>query len=277
MHDFYAHSRPMPLDQADGLRRMFAGRQQRVLALVANPHVAFSGVVLDRLAAVLAAPGRQVLVVDACGASPPPHEMAALDLAAGIEAVSPRVGYLPASGLPMAYVDTRGSAGGFIDAVQRAAPKADVVLLHADAQDLARIFKRRAARPLLIGADHPDSIKHAYACAKLLAQRCGLLTFDLLLAAAPQSPRAASIAASLAGCAETFLGAVLCHTALIYPAGEVASAPDAALSVLLAAQLALDDGTDVTNAGPVRDSRGAHASATRPAPAAAQPARPAFR
>ncbi len=61
MHDFYAHSRPMPLDQADGLRRMFAGRQLRVLALVlvANPFVAFSGVVLDRLAAVLAAPGRQ--------------------------------------------------------------------------------------------------------------------------------------------------------------------------------------------------------------------------
>ena len=51
MHDFYAHSRPMPLDQADGLRRMFAGRQQRVLALVANPYVAFSGVVLDRLVA----------------------------------------------------------------------------------------------------------------------------------------------------------------------------------------------------------------------------------
>ncbi len=275
MHDFYAHSRPMPLDQADGLRRMFAGRQQRVLALVANPYVAFSGVVLDRLAAVLAAPGRQVLVVDASGASPPPHEMAALDLAAGIEAVSPRVGYLPASGLPMAYVDTRGSAGGFIDAVQRAAPRADVVLLHADAQDLARIFKRRGARPLLIGADHPDSIKHAYAGAKLLAQRCGLLTFDLLLAAAPQSPRAASIAASLAGCAETFLSAVLCHTALIDPAGDPAAPPDAALAALLAAQLALDDSADR------QDTRSAYlptpAPAISPAPAAAQPARPAFR
>ena len=283
MDDFYAHSRPMPLDQADGLRRMFAGRQQRVLALVANPYVAFSGVVRDRRAAVQAAPGRQVRVVDASGASPPAHEMAALDLAAGIEAVSPRVGYLPASGLPMAYVDTRGCAGGFIDAVQRAAPKAELILLHADAHDLARIFKRRAARPLVIGADHPDSIKHAYACAKLLAQRCGLLTFDLLLVAAPQSPRAASIAKSLAGCAETFLGAVLCHTALIDPAGDPTAAPDAALSTLLAAQLALDDTTD-TSAIPdsrdsrdSRDTRGAYASATLPAPAAAPPARPAFR
>ena len=53
MHDFYAHSRPMPLDQADGLRRMFAGRQRWVLPLVANPYVPFSGLVLDRLSAVL--------------------------------------------------------------------------------------------------------------------------------------------------------------------------------------------------------------------------------
>lgn len=241
MDDFYARDGAALQDQADGLRRMFASRPRRVLPLVANPYVAFSGVVLDRLAAVLSAAGRQVLVVDASSASPPPHEMAALDLTAGIEAVAPGVGYLPAAGLPMAYVDTRGCASRFIDAVQRAAPQADIILLHADAQDLARIFKRRAARPLLIGADHPDSIKHAYAGAKLLAARCALLTFDLLLVATPQSPRWAAIAHSLAGCAETFLGAVLCHTALIDPATESTAAPDAALAALLAAQLALDD------------------------------------
>ena len=286
MHDFYAHSRPMPLDQADGLRRMFAGRESqrcRVLPLVANPYVPFSGVVLDRLSAVLSAvlssalsvPASSVLVVDASSASPSPHEMAALDLSAGIEAVSPRVSYLPAGGLPMAYVDTRGSAGGFIDAVQRAAPQAELILLHADAPDLARIFKRRAARPLLIGSDHPDSIKHAYAGAKLLAQRCHLLSFDLLLAASPQSPRAKSIAQSLAGCIETFLGGVLCHTALIDPAGDTAAPADAALAALLAAQLALDE---------VGSAAAAHAfphvsthAATHAATHAPATARPAFR
>lgn len=285
MHDFYAQSKPLPLDQADGLRRMFAGRQQRVLALVANPYVPFSGVVLDRLAAVLAAPGRQVLVVDASSASPPPHELAAIDLNAGVETVSPGVAYLPAAGLPLAYVDTRGCAGGFIDAVQRAAPLADVILLHADAQDLARIFKRRATRPLLIGADHPESIKHAYACAKLLAQRCSLLTFDLLLTAAPQSPRSLSIAQSLAGCAETFLGAVLCHTALIDPAGDTAAPPDAALVALLAAQLALDDAAELRAVHPAATFRyPASSPASSPASTAASavtrasaPARPAFR
>jgi hypothetical protein len=265
MHDFYASSRPMPLDQADGLRRMFAGRRQRVLALVANPHVAFSGMVLDRLAALLSGGRRQVLVVDAAGNSPAPGELASVDLAACVEPLSPRVSYLAASGLPMNYIDTRGCAEGFISAVQRAAPQADVTLLHADAQDLARIFKRRAVRPMLIGADHPESIKHAYAGAKLLAGRCGLLTFDLLLAAAPNSPRAISIVQSLAGCAESFLGAVLCHTARIDPAGDPAAPADAELSALLAAQWALDESPELAAAVP------------RAVAAPAQSARPAFR
>ena len=76
MRDFYATSAPMPLDQADGLRRLFAGRRRHVLPLAANPHVAFGGIVLDRLAAVLAAQGREVLVVDAASSSPLPHELA---------------------------------------------------------------------------------------------------------------------------------------------------------------------------------------------------------
>jgi len=265
MRDFYATSDPMPLDQADGLRRLFAGRQRRVLPLAANPHVAFAGVVLDRLAAVLAAQGHEVLVVDAASSSPLPHELARVELAACVEPIAPRVSYLPARGLPMAYVDTRGSAGGFIDAVLLAAPQAEVVLLHADAADLARLFKHRAARPLLIGADHPESIKHAYASAKLLAQRCGLMTFDLLLAAPPQSPRAASIAASLGGCVENFLGAVLRHSALVDPAGAGDEPASPSLARLLAEQLALDELTGAARrpaaqpAPPMRAGPGWHA------------------
>ncbi|MDE2081859.1 MAG: flagellar biosynthesis protein [Burkholderiales bacterium] len=241
MRDFYAASDRMPLDQADGLRRLFAGRRDHLLALAANPHVAFSASVLDRLAAVLAAQGREVLVVDAAGTSPPPHELAGVDLAACVEPIAPRVSYLAARGLPLAWVDTRGGAGGFIDAVQRAAPQAEVILLHADGPELARLLKHRAARPLLIGADHPDSIKLAYANAKLLVRRCGLMTFDLLLAAPPQSPRLAAIVASLAGCAESFLGALLRHSAVVDPAGDAAAPADAPLQQLLTAQFALDD------------------------------------
>jgi len=245
MRDFYASSAHHPQDQADGLRRLFAQPRRRVLALAANPHVSFSGHVLDRLAAVLAAaaPGfaRQVLVVDAAGASPPPHELSGVDLAACVETIAPGVSYLPARGLPMTYVDTRGAAGAFIDAVQQAAPQADVVLLHADGMDLVRLLKNRAVRPILIGADHPESIKHAYANAKLLASRNGLMTFDLLLAAAPQSPRAAGIHASLAGCLDSFLGALLRSSALIDPASSPTDPADGPLAQLLAGQLALEE------------------------------------
>ncbi|MDQ2779917.1 MAG: flagellar biosynthesis protein [Pseudomonadota bacterium] len=249
MRDFYANanaftaSSRMPLDQADGLRRLFAGRRAALLPICANPHVAFSAGVLDRLAAVLAAQGRDVLVVDAAGTSPLPHELATLDLAACIEAVATRIAYLPARGLPLAHVDTRGGAGGFIDALLQAAPQTEVIVLHADATDLARILKHREARPLLLGADHPESIKHAYANAKLLARRCELMTYDLLLVSAPHSPRTAAIGRSLAGCLENFLGALLRGTAVIDPAGELADAPDAALQQLLSAQL---DGAEDT-------------------------------
>ncbi len=245
MSDFYSSSRPMPLDQADGLRRLFGGRRRAVVPLVANPHVAFGAVVLDRLAAALAAQGRHVLVVDAATNSPPPAELAAVDLGLCIETLSPQVAYLAAGGLATAYIDTRGSAAGLVDAVQRAHPQADVIVVHADAVDLARIFKRRAVRPLLLGADHPESIKHAYAGAKLLATRCELLTFDLLLAMPERSPRAAAIVQSLASCAENFLGAVVVHHALVDPAVDPAQAAElpvpAELARLLAAQLALDD------------------------------------
>ena len=241
MRDFYATSQRMPLDQADGLRRLFAGRRCQVLSLAANPHVAFSGIVLDRVAAVLAHSGKRVLVVDAASSSPLPNEIVSVDLGAGIESIAPRVNYLPARGLPMAYVDTRGSAAGFISALQHAAPQAEVLLMHADAADLARLLKHRAARVLLLGADHPESIKHAYASAKLLARRLDLMTYDLLLAAAPRSPRAAAIAQSLADCLDSFLGATLMARALVDPAGDVQAPPDNALSQLLAAQLALDE------------------------------------
>jgi flagellar biosynthesis protein FlhG len=240
MRSFYSPSAPAPLDQAHGLRRLFAARQTQVLGLASNPHVAFSTLALDRLSAVLAAQGRRVLVVDAATKSPPPHELAALDLAAAIEGLSPQVGYLAARGLPRLHVDTRGSAAGFTEALQEAAPQADVILLHADATDLARIFKHRAARPILLGAHHPESITHAYAACKLLAQRCGLLSFDLLLVAAPQSRRLEAITRGLADCAERFLGATLVHSALVDPAADPGAPADEHLAPLLAAQQRLE-------------------------------------
>lgn len=240
MRDFYATSGSMPLDQADGLRRLFAGNRPRCLVpLVSNPHVPFAGIVIERLTAAFGAAGRHTLVVDAADSAPLPDELAPMDLASAIEPLGPDVSYLAARGMPLAYVDTRGSASGLLDALADAAPQADVVLLHASASDLARVFQRRAARPVVIGADHPESIKHAYASVKLLAQRCTLMTFDLLLAAPPRSRRLPHIARSLAGTADGFLGSLLQRWAVIDPASAPASPASSELATLVQGQLAL--------------------------------------
>jgi cytochrome P450 len=39
----FSRSAPAPLDQADGLRRLFARNPIRVIPVVSNPHMAFGG------------------------------------------------------------------------------------------------------------------------------------------------------------------------------------------------------------------------------------------
>ena len=234
MHDIHV---PSPADQAHGLRRLFAGAGQQHLALVANPHVAFSHVVLERLTTVLDGLGLSTLVVDGADSSPAPQELAALDLRACIEPLSERVSYLAARGLPLRHVDTRGSAAHLLDRLQAAAPQCRVLLVHAGASDLARLYPRRALRPLLLASELPDSLTAAYASMKLLVMRNALMSYDLLLAAPPTSARVPRIAERLASCADNFLGAALHGWAAIDPACDVRDDPGAALRQLVAAQL----------------------------------------
>ncbi|MCA0241041.1 MAG: flagellar biosynthesis protein [Proteobacteria bacterium] len=260
---FAAAAARQPADQASGLRRLFASRR-RLLAVAANPFVPASQALLETLSAALAAHGRRVLVVDAASSAPPPHETALFDLAAGVERLDDHLSYLAARGVPLAHVDTHGSAAAFIDAAFDAAPGHDLMLLHADPSDLARIIGRRPLRPLLVGADRPESIKQAYAAAKLLVQRCGLMTFDLVLAADPERPRVPAIAERLASCADSFLGAVLHDWAAVDPLFDPAAAQDPALQRLLAAQLALDEAAPHLPATPQRSTPPARAAAPSP-------------
>lgn len=227
-----------PADQADGLRRLFAGARTQFVAVAANPNVAFAGLALERLAAAAAAcmgdPRRQVLVVDAVGAAP--REMALLDLAEGIEPLhdlAPNLAYLAARGLPLRHVNARGSCEGFLDALLRCAPDGGVVIVHAEASELGRLFARRAPRPLLLAADHPASVTAAYANMKLLAQRHGLMAFDLLLVAAAGSPRTPRIAEQIALTADRFAGAVLHDWAAIDPAAATSARDERALPAAL--------------------------------------------
>jgi flagellar biosynthesis protein FlhG len=222
-------SRPAPLDQADGLRRLFAHARVRYVPVVSNPHVAFGGVMLERLTAAFGEHGRHTLVVDAGERAPAHAEMATLELAQCIETLSSQVSYLAARGLPIKFVDTHGSTASFLQACADAAPHADVVLVHASATDLTRLFARSEARPLLLADDRPSSVTHAYAAMKVLAQRAGLLVHDLLLCAATTSPRAERIALQLATCADDFLGAVLRDWVQLDPATDAHEPPTPAL------------------------------------------------
>ena len=259
MRDFFdSHGADMsaPADQADGLRRLFAGARTQFVAVAANPNVAFAGLALERLAAAVSAclgqPQRPVLVVDTVGAAP--HEMAMLDLASCIEPLhelAPNLSYLAARGLPLKHVDARGSCEGFLHALLQAAPDAGAVIVHAEAAELGRLFARRAPRPLLLAADHPTSVTAAYANMKLLAQRHGLMAFDLLLVAAAQSPRTPRIAEQIALTADRFAGAVLHDWAAIDPATSRHERAVPAAVLRLAHGL-LGDATAAAAAAPLR-------------------------
>jgi len=270
-------SRPMPLDQADGLRRLFAHSRVCVVPVVSNPNVAFGGVMLERLCTAFAEHGKHTLVVDAGERGGEPSELALLDLAEGIERLSPQVSYLAARGLPIRHVDASGSTAPFLRAVLEAAPECDVVLMHANASDLCRMFARSRSgvhaeaeavatpRPLLLADDRPSSVTHAYAAMKLLTQRAGLVVHDLLLGAAPQSPRSERIAMQIATCADDFLGAVLRDWVQIDPACNATDAPTAPLRRLVREQLRTAHGDAATAAiaqtMPTPIDRRAHASA----------------
>lgn len=231
--------RPTPMDQAAGLRQMFAKSQTRFVPVVSNPHLVFGGVLLERLCTAFSELNLHTLVVDASERAAEPAELARFDLAEGLEALSQQVSYLSARGLPLRFVDSSGSTQNFLAAVADAVPFADVVLLHAPAGDLARMFAHRppgveAPRAVLLCDERPEAVTHAYAALKLLATRCGVMVHDLLLAALPTSQRAALVADRLAQCADDFLGAVLHDFACIDPAEAAADAPSAALRRLVA-------------------------------------------
>lgn len=237
-----------PVDQAQGLRRLFASARPLPLAVVSNPQVAQGGLLLERLCTALGDAGRRVVVIDAGERSPAVRDLAAVDLAGCVEPLSDRVSYLAARGLSLRHVDARGGTGGMLDAVAEAAPEVDVLLVHASASDLARVFSPHSAwrcgadgqsllRPILLADDRPASVTHAYAAMKWLVQRSGLWAHDLLLAVGRGSPRAQAIPHQLAGCADRFVGALLGHTAWIDPATPATAPTPPSLATLVGAQL----------------------------------------
>jgi flagellar biosynthesis protein FlhG len=225
---------------------MFAGACARFVPVVSNPHVACGGVLLERLSTAFAERGARVLVVDAGERAGSPGEMAMIDLGQCVERLTPQVAYLAARGLAIRFVDAAGSTRAFLERAGEAAPGCDVVLVHAPAPELCRMFGRVRGSgaladadlpcPIVVADDRPPSVTHAYASMKLLSQRAGLVVSELLLGAAPGSPRAERIAAKLAACADNFFAGVLRDWARVDPAGDPCDPPSGALRRLVDAR-----------------------------------------
>lgn len=230
-----------PLDQAQGLRQMFAARVLRFIPVVANTRSSAGGLVLERLCAAYAACGLSTLVVDAGEQARVPSELAEFDLSEGIERLSEQVSYMPARGMPLKFADARGSCSTLLDALADASARSDVILVHASASELVRIFSDRGRchnlRPLVFTNDLAEGLTDAYAAVKVLSQRGAWMAYDLLMCAPRHSHQADEVIHRLGQCADQFLGAAQRVALRLDPLEPASTDPDARFMELAAGLL----------------------------------------
>lgn len=207
------------LDQAAGLRALFARPTSSVVPVLDNPAVDGADALLDALVGAYLERGLKVLVVDAGARAPQVSELALLNLAACIERLSPQVGWLDARGLVAHHLDARGSAAGLLGKLREAAPQADILLLRGSAAELARLLAGSAAtvRPVLLTDGQQQNLTSAYAGMKWLSERAGCRVFQLLVAGQPQARLTQRIVQQLGETAERFLGVALAGWAALPP------------------------------------------------------------
>lgn len=230
-----------PVDQAQGLRQMFASRVLRFIPVVANGQSGCGGVVLERLCAAYASFGLNTLVVDAADQARAPSELVAFDLAEGIETLSSQVSYMAARGLPLRHVDARGSCASLLPALADASPRSDVVLVHASASEIVRLFDQHAPnlslRPLVFTNDLAEGLTDAYAAVKILSQRGGWMSYDLLVCAVLESAQAEQVSTRLAQCSDNFLGVAQRSACQLDPHQDPSVNPDPHFMAMAAALL----------------------------------------
>ena len=175
-------------DQAEGLRQMFANACTRFVPVVSNPHIAFGGVMLERLCTAFAERGARVLVVDAgraCrrgrrdgdGRARPVRRaaLAAGRLPGGARPADPlrRRARLDAR-LPRAR--RRGRAGLRRRPRPRRAPRSCAGCSRTAGRGRGSTSTRSTRRARSSSpTTGRQSVTHAYASMKLLAQRAGLV------------------------------------------------------------------------------------------------------
>ncbi|MEJ7137531.1 hypothetical protein [Amphibiibacter pelophylacis] len=228
---------PAP-DQAEGLRRLFRP-QHRVcwIPVVSNPYVA-SRQLLESLTVAFTQRNERVVVVDAGPLAPEPAELATVSLECCLEPVADGVSYLAARGLPRHFLDVHGDAVHFLHAIQACLPEDAVVLLHASAPDLVRLFAGQSVRPVVLTDSRVDSVLDAYASFKLLNLRLGLRTCDVLIASEAADLAAQTAAhAQAAGSPPSAARAVVPGSAQPVASGRIATAMSSCMTHFLEASL----------------------------------------
>lgn len=200
------------LDQAHGLRRLFAHHTVHLVPVVSNPHAAGAHMLMEGLCHGLAAQGLHTLVVDA---APNPYTTGVdvaqavardLDLGQWIDELDTHTSVLAASPTIGYFADQTGAPALLFEALREAAPSADVILFHADAVVLSGLFAHRRVRPLVMTTDDASSLTHAYAAMKILAQYGGLMQHSVVMDLPRQAMGLPLAASRLVKCVGDFLG-----------------------------------------------------------------------
>ena len=190
---------------------MFAGAQAlRFVPVVSNPHVAFGGVLLERLCTALRRARRGTLVVDAAEARQRGRRDGA-DRPRAVHRAAVAAGLLPRRARPadpLRRCTRARRARSSARCRSRAAGSTSCSSTPARSE-LCRLFARRtrcstAPVPAALADDRPASVTHAYASMKLLAQRAGLRGATTCCSAPRRARRAPSASPTqLAACADT--------------------------------------------------------------------------
>lgn len=179
------HSSTIPpatwgLDQAAGLRRQCQGQWVRVLGIVSNPAAPWSGVMLELVTDALSSLGHHTLLVDGSETAGPPNSWARIDLRWAVQQRHAHYAYLAARGFLREQRSLGKPAAQLRSELADAAPQADVVVVHAPAEELCALLQGMPWSPLILADASPKSLAHAL----VSLQRLGTPnsgSFDLLL------------------------------------------------------------------------------------------------
>lgn len=200
-------------DQASGLRRLFAADRPRVVSLVSNPQVTWSGMLIEHVGRAAVRLGFHPLILDAADTAPQAGEWCLADGGGLVAHRHVQASYLGSRGLLRRTLMAGRSGDQLVDAAFAAAPWADVLIVHAPADDLAGLHGPQAWSPLMMVDTRVDSLVQAYAALKRLSRR-GLPTWSLMIEASAHPVLGPRLASRLDDSARRFLSWGL-HRAIV--------------------------------------------------------------